>query len=130
MHWLSFIRIFFSAFILIFITNTNKIWVARVTQPNAATYLSASLPIDTRTSENATGSCKFKVIPCKKEKKTNSEIKKEAAKSVTTTKKANQTDVADKKIWSVNEISKLKPHQFDKYEKEIMQARREGRIKA
>jgi len=66
----------------------------------------------------------------KKEKKTNSEIKKEAAKSVTTTKKANQTDVADKKIWSVNEISKLKPHQFDKYEKEIMQARREGRIKA
>jgi hypothetical protein len=47
--------------------------VARVTQPNAATYLSASLPIDTRTSENATGSCKFKVIPCKKEKKTKAE---------------------------------------------------------
>jgi len=66
----------------------------------------------------------------KKEKKTNSELKKEAAKSVTTTKKANQTDVIEKKIWSVSEIAKLKPQQFDKHEKEIMQARREGRIKA
>ena len=66
----------------------------------------------------------------KKEKKTNSELKKEAAKSVTTTKKANHTDVIEKKIWSVSEIAKLKPQQFDKHEKEIMQARREGRIKA
>ena len=29
----------------------------------------------------------------------------------------------------VSEISKMKPHEFDKHEKEIMQARREGRIK-
>jgi hypothetical protein len=65
-----------------------------------------------------------------KEKKTNSEMKKEAAKSVTTTKRANQSDVSEKKIWSVDEISKLKPSQFDKFEKDIMQARREGRIKA
>jgi hypothetical protein len=65
-----------------------------------------------------------------KEKKTNSEMKKEAAKSVTTTKRANQSDVSEKKIWSVEEISKLKPGQFEKHEKDIMLARREGRIKA
>jgi len=58
------------------------------------------------------------------------DVKKEAAKAITSTKKGNQVNVAEKKIWSVNEISKLKPHQFDKHEKEIMQARREGRIKA
>ena len=66
----------------------------------------------------------------KPEKKTNSDIKKEAARSVTTTRKANQTDVAEKKIWSIDEISKLKPQQFDKHEKDIMLARKEGRIKA
>jgi len=59
-----------------------------------------------------------------------SEVKKEAAKAVTATKKGNQISVSEKKIWSVEEISKLKPSQFDKYEKEIMLARREGRIKA
>ena len=58
------------------------------------------------------------------------EVKKEAAKAVTSTKKGNQISVTEKKIWSVAEISKLKPSQFDKYEKEIMLARREGRIKA
>jgi hypothetical protein len=55
--------------------------------------------------------------------------KKDAAKAVTTTKKGNQISVTEKKIWTVDEISKLKPHEFDKHEKEIMQARREGRIK-
>jgi hypothetical protein len=55
--------------------------------------------------------------------------KKDAAKAVTTTKKGNQINVTEKKIWTVDEISKLKPHEFDKHEKEIMQARREGRIK-
>ena len=55
--------------------------------------------------------------------------KKDAAKAVTTTKKGNQISVTEKKIWTVDEISKLKPHEFDKHEKEIMLARREGRIK-
>jgi len=59
-----------------------------------------------------------------------SDTNKEAAKAITSTKKSSQRDVEDKKIWTVEEISKLKPHQFDKHEKEIMQARRDGRIKA
>ena len=62
--------------------------------------------------------------------KTKAEVKKkDAAKAVTTTKKGNQIGVTEKKIWSVEEISKLKPFEFDKYEDEIMLARREGRIK-
>ena len=58
------------------------------------------------------------------------EVKKEAAKAVTSTKKGNQISVTEKKIWSVAEISKLKPGQFEKHEKDIMLARREVRIKA
>jgi hypothetical protein len=34
----------------------------------------------------------------------------------------------DKRVWSIKEISKLKPHEFDKLEKEIDLAKREGRI--
>lgn len=68
-------------------------------------------------------------ITTKKSKAEAKEIKKEAAKAVTSTKKGNQINVTEKKIWSVEEISKLKPFEFDKHEKEIMQARREGRIK-
>ena len=68
-------------------------------------------------------------ITSKKSKAQTKEMKKEAAKAVTSTKKGNQISVSEKKIWSVQEISKLKPHEFDKHEKEIMEARREGRIK-
>ena len=57
------------------------------------------------------------------------QAKKDAAKAVTTTKKGNQVNVTEKKIWTVDEISKLKPYEFDKHEKDIMAARREGRIK-
>ena len=53
--------------------------------------------------------------------------KKEASKSVTSTSKKD-VEAGDKKIWSVSEISKLKPHQYEKYEKEIDLARTEGRI--
>lgn len=70
-----------------------------------------------------------KGITSKKSKTKSDDIKKEAAKAVTSTKKGNQISVTEKKIWSASEIERLKPHQFDKYEKEIMQARREGRIK-
>jgi len=34
----------------------------------------------------------------------------------------------NERIWTVSEISRLKPHEFDKYEKEIDKASREGRI--
>ena len=68
-------------------------------------------------------------ITTKKEKSATKNVKKEAAKAVTSTKKGNQINVTEKKIWSVEEISKLKPFEFDKYEDEIMLARREGRIK-
>ena len=54
--------------------------------------------------------------------------KKEASKSVTSTSKRD-IEAGDKKIWSVSEISKLKPYQYEKYEKEIDLARIEGRIR-
>ena len=69
-------------------------------------------------------------ITSNKSKLKSSDVKKEAAKAVTSTKKGNQISVTEKKIWSVEEISKLKPGQFEKHEKDIMLARREGRIKA
>ena len=68
-------------------------------------------------------------ITSKAEKPKSKDAKKDAAKAVTTTKKGNQVNVTEKKIWTVDEISKLKPYEFDKHEKEIMAARREGRIK-
>jgi len=70
-----------------------------------------------------------KGITSKKSKTKSDDVKKQAAKAITSTKKANQVNVTEKKIWSVEEISKLKPHEFDKHEKDIMEARREGRIK-
>ena len=68
-------------------------------------------------------------ITSKAEKPKSKDAKKDAAKAVTTTKKGNQVNVTEKKIWTVDEISKLKPYEFDKHEKDIMAARREGRIK-
>ena len=51
-----------------------------------------------------------------------------AAEAVTKTKRGSIATDDGKKIWSVSEIAKLKPQQFVQYEKEIDQARREGRI--
>ena len=65
------------------------------------------------------------IVKAKKEEK---DIKKEAAKAVSKTKKATDTDVPKKKIWTTTEIASLKPHEFDKFEKEIDLARLEGRI--
>ena len=65
------------------------------------------------------------IVKAKKEEK---DIKKEAAKAVSKTKKATDTDVPKKKIWTTTEISRLKPHQFEKFEEEIDLARLEGRI--
>ena len=60
--------------------------------------------------------------------KKNSINKKEASKSVTSTSKKD-IEAGDKKSWSVREIAKLKPQEYIKYEKDIDQARLEGRIR-
>ncbi len=57
--------------------------------------------------------------------KVNSKL--EASKSVTSTSKKD-VDASVKKVWKVSDISKLKPAQFEKFEKEIDLARKEGRI--
>ena len=56
------------------------------------------------------------------------DVKKEAAKAISKTRKAVDSEAPKKKIWTTSEISKLKPHQFEKFEKEIDLARLEGRI--
>ena len=61
-------------------------------------------------------------------KKEEKDVKKEAAKAISKTKKATDSDIPKKRIWTTSEISKLKPHQFEKFEKEIDLARLEGRI--
>ena len=61
-------------------------------------------------------------------KKEEKDIKKEAAKAISKTRKSTESDIPKKKIWTASEISKLKPHEFEKFEKEIDLARLEGRI--
>lgn len=67
-----------------------------------------------------------KGITAKKETKVDL---KDAAKSVTATNKGNNIGTTQKKVWTVQEIQRLKPSEFIKYEKDIDLARREGRIK-
>jgi len=62
-------------------------------------------------------------------KKSNKDVKKEAAKAVTATKKDTGKNIGEKKIWNVEEIAKMKPYEFAKNEKEIDLARAEGRIR-
>jgi len=57
------------------------------------------------------------------------DLKKEAAKAISKTKKADAPDTPTKKIWSNAEIAKMSPKMFDKYEADIDAARLEGRIK-
>ena len=66
----------------------------------------------------------------KKAKVSSAEAKAEAAKAVTRTRVGDENKIKDKKVWSLKEISKLKPHEFDKLESEIDLAKREGRITA
>ena len=56
-------------------------------------------------------------------------VKAEAAKAVTSTKRGQEPDMSQKKIWSIEEISKLKPQEYLKHEKDIDLARAEGRIR-
>ena len=52
--------------------------------------------------------------------------KDDAAKAVTKTKSGDQK--TEKKTWKLSEIQRMKPFEFDKYEKEIDLARKEGRV--
>ena len=61
-------------------------------------------------------------------KKEEKDVKKEAAKAISKTRKSTESDIPKKKIWTTTEIAGLKPHQFEKHEKEIDLARLEGRI--
>ena len=57
------------------------------------------------------------------------DIKKEAAKAISKTRKAESTEGAKpKKVWSNAEISKMTVNEYEKYEEEIDKAIREGRI--
>jgi len=58
-----------------------------------------------------------------------SKSSKSAATAVTKTQKAiSVADREDVRIWTNAEISKLKPHEFEQLESEIVKASREGRI--
>ena len=61
----------------------------------------------------------------KKEEQT---AKKEAAKAVSKTKKAEASDAPTKKVWSNAAISKMSVREYAKYAEEIDRAVREGRI--
>ena len=61
-------------------------------------------------------------------KKEEKDVKKEAAKAISKTRKSTESDIPKKKIWTTTEISKLKAHEFEKHEKDIDLARLEGRI--
>ena len=61
-------------------------------------------------------------------RKEEKDLKRDAAKAISKTRKNVESDIPKKKIWTATEISKLKPHEFEKYEKDIDLACLEGRI--
>ena len=61
-------------------------------------------------------------------KKEEQDVKKEAAKAISKTKKAETSDVPTKKIWSNKEIAKMNVREYAKNEEEIDKAVKEGRI--
>jgi len=61
-------------------------------------------------------------------KKEEKDVKKEAAKAITKTRRSTESESPKKKIWTTSEIANLKPHQFEKFEEDIDLARLEGRI--
>jgi len=61
-------------------------------------------------------------------KKETQDVKKEAARAISKTKKAEAPDAPTKKVWSNAEISKMNVREYAKYEEEIDKAVREGRI--
>ena len=61
-------------------------------------------------------------------KKQETAVKKEAAKAITKTAKATESELPKKKVWSNAEISKMNVREYAKYEEDIDKAVREGRI--
>ena len=61
-------------------------------------------------------------------KREEKDVKKEAARAISKTRKSTESDIPKKKVWTISEISKLKSHEFEKHEKDIDLARLEGRI--
>jgi hypothetical protein len=58
-----------------------------------------------------------------------STVRNDASVAITKTRTSSDRNVSDsKKVWTNLEISRLKPHEFEKFEKEIETANREGRI--
>ena len=58
-----------------------------------------------------------------------STVRNDAAAAVTKTRTSSARNVSDsKKVWTNLEISRLKPHEFEKFEKEIEAANKEGRV--
>jgi len=61
-------------------------------------------------------------------KKETQDVKKEAARAISKTKKAEAPDAPTKKVWSNSEIAKMNTREYAKNEEEIDMAVREGRI--
>ena len=61
-------------------------------------------------------------------KKQETAVKNEAAKAITKTAKATETELPKKKVWSNSEIGKMNVREYAKHEKEIDKAIQEGRI--
>ena len=61
-------------------------------------------------------------------KKQETAVKKEAAKAITKTAKATESELPKKKVWSNAAISKMSVNEYAKHEEDIDRAVREGRI--
>jgi len=61
-------------------------------------------------------------------KKQETAVKNEAAKAITKTAKATESELPKKKVWSNAAISKMNVREYAKYEEDIDKAVREGRI--
>ena len=99
----------------IYKNNTDVKWAARVID-----LFKADNNIKTPKSYNKS----------KSPKRSQSSLSNSAAQAVTRTNAKRSLDdfQNDKKIWSVQEISKLKSHEYEKVEKEIDRALKEGRV--
>ena len=99
----------------IYKNNTDVKWAARVID-----LFKADNNIKTPKSHNKS----------KSPKRSQSSPSNSAAQAVTRTNAKRSLDdfQNDKKIWSVQEISKLKSHEYEKVEKEIDRALKEGRV--
>jgi|TARA_Y100000034_G_scaffold125821_1_gene176109 hypothetical protein len=71
----------------------------------------------------------YKLETDRSQKQPKSKGRQNAAEAVTKTRALSSDNMSqEKKIWTVEEISRLKPHEFEQLESEIDAAKREGRI--